>query len=195
MVAWALRRLVIFKRVGTTMNNDGFCCGFFTHALVRSWCDYSMSVGLDCRCVLCIVTFMSRIPPQRSMTKRMRNWMPRANNSDQPLELPNFVFTSLSSVQNQRSFALENIRVDAANATGHFPAQTFIISSFTTPSATSITRKKLGLQIRSLHRKKIRISKSQNLAGHFADVSTWRCFKKVATQPCRASSCATPIAR
>lgn len=51
-------------------------------------------------------------------------------------------------------FRFANIRVDAANATGHFPAQIFMISSFTASSSTSVTRKKLGLQIRSLHRKK-----------------------------------------
>ena len=92
--------------------------------LVRSWCDGCISVGLDHRHVHCIVGFMSRKPRQRSMTKRMRNWMPRLDSSDQLSNFQNFARTSLPSVQNDGNSVLENILVDATIATGHCQIRT-----------------------------------------------------------------------
>ena len=127
--------LVIQNRMDTTMNNvaswtchrsfDGalvqldFVVSSSRMTLVRSWCDYYFSIGLDHRCVHCIVTFVPRKPPQRSIVKRMRNWMPRLDSNDQPSEFQNYVRASLTSVQDHGSIALENILVDAAIVTGH----------------------------------------------------------------------------
>ena len=141
LINWVLGKgLLIQNRMDTTMNNDASwtCHRSFDGALVqldfvvsssrmtliRSWCDHCISVGLDHRCVHCIVAFMSRKPRQRSMTKRMRNWMPRLDNSDQPSEFQNFVRASLTSTQNHGHIALKNILVDAAVATGHSQVRT-----------------------------------------------------------------------
>ena len=154
--------------------------------LVRSWCDHFVSVCLDHRCVHCIVAFMSRKSRQRSMTKQVRNWMPRLDSSDQPPESQIFVRTSLTSVQNHGNITLENMLVDAAGATEHFQLQTLQIRvspllrhlrSRRRHAPNQQCRKELGLQIRSLHRKKARSWKSQSLAGHFFEVSTWKCLK------------------
>ena len=92
--------------------------------LVRRWCDHCISVGLDHRCVHCIIAFMSQELQQRSLTKRVRNWMPRLDSSDQPSEFQYFVRTSLTSVQNHGRIALENILVEAPIATGHSQVRT-----------------------------------------------------------------------
>ena len=203
LIDWVLGNgLLIQNRMDTTMNNDASwtCHRSFDGALVqldfvvsssrmtliRSWCDHCISVGLDHRCVHCIVAFMSRKPRQRSMTKRMRNWMPRLDSSDQTSEFQNFVRASLTSTQNHGNIALENILVDAAVATGHSQVRTlqFRVSPFLRQlrsrrrhAPNQQCRKELSLQIRSLHRKEVRSWKTQNLAGHLEDVSKWKCLK------------------
>ena len=203
LIDWVLGNgLLIQNRMDTTMNNDASwtCHRSFDGALVHldfvvsssrmtliwSWCDHCISVGLDHRCVHCIVAFMSRKPRQRSMTKRMRNWMPRLDSSDQPSEFQNFVRASLTSTQNHGNIALENILVDAAVATGHsqirtlqFRASPFLrqLRSRRRHAPNQQCRKELRLQIRSLHRKEVRSWKIQNLAEHLEDVSKWKCLK------------------
>ena len=129
---------------------------------------------------------MSRKPRQRSMTKRMRNWMPRLDSSDQPSEFQNFVPASLTSTQNHGNIALENILVDAAVATGHSQVRTlqFRVWQFFCQlwsrrrhAPNQQCRKKLSLHIRSLHRKEVRSWKSQSLAEHLEGVSKWKCLK------------------
>ena len=111
---------------------------------------------------------LSRKPPQRSIVKRMRNWMPRLDSNDQPSELQNFVRASLTSVQDHGSIALENILVDAAIVTGHSqvqklhfrasPLRHFFVNFGHNGAMHQINinqqcRKELSLQIRSLHRR------------------------------------------
>ena len=81
LVDWVLGNgLVIQNRMDTTMNNnasrtchrsfDGalvqldFVVSSSRMTLVRSWCDYCISIGLDHRCVHCIVTFVSFVEVQ-----------------------------------------------------------------------------------------------------------------------------------
>ena len=127
------------NRRDTTMNNDAswtchcsfdgtlvqldFVVSFSRLTLVRTCCDYCISVGLDHRCVHCTVTFVSRKRPQRSIVKRVRNWMPRLDSNNQPSEFQNFVRASLTSVRNHGSIASENILVDATTVTGHSQVQ------------------------------------------------------------------------
>ena len=203
LIDWVLGNgLLIQNRMDTTMNNDASwtCHRSFDGALVqldfvvsssrmtliRSWCDHCISVGLDHRCVHCIVAFMSRKPEQRSMAKRMRNWMPRLDSSDQPSEFQNFVRASLTSTQNHGNIALENILVDAAVATGHSQVRTLQfraspllrqLRSRRCHAPNQQCRKELSLQIRSLHRKEVRSWKSQSLAEHLEEVSKWKCLK------------------
>ena len=200
---WVLGNgLVIQNRMDTTMNNDAsWTChrpfdGALVHldfvvsssrmSLVRGWCDYCISIGLDHRCIHCIVTFVSRKPPQRSIVKRMRNWMPRLDSNDQPSEFQNVVRASLTSVQDHGSIALENILVDAAIATGHSQVQRlqFRVSpllrqlrSQRRHAPNQQCRKELSLQIRSLHRKEVRTWKSQSLTEHLVEVSKWKGLK------------------
>ena len=133
--------LPIQSRMDTTMNNDASwtCRRSFDGALVqldfvvsssrmtliRSWCNHCIyfcwsgpSMCSQHRCLH--VTE----PRQRSMTKRMRNWMPRLDSSNQPSEFQNFVPASLTSTQNYGNIALENILVDAAVATGYSQVRT-----------------------------------------------------------------------
>ena len=172
------------KEAGLDFRLQATLRAFYANQLIL--CDHCISVGLDHRCVHCIVAFMSRKPRQRWMTKRMRNWMPRLDSSDQPSEFQNFVRASLTSTQNHGNIALENILVDAAVATGHsqvrtlqFRASPFLrqLRSRRRHAPNQQCRKELSLQIRSLHRKEVRSWKTQNLAEHLEDVSKWKCLK------------------
>ena len=132
--------------------------------LVRGWCDHCISVGLDHRGVHCIVAFTSRKPPQRSMTERMRNWMPRLDSADQPSEFQNFVRTSLTSVRNHGSIALGDILVHAAIATGHSQVRTLqfrvspLLRQFRSRRRHAPNQQcRPSPQIRSFHRKEIRV--------------------------------------
>ena len=182
MVDWVLGNgLLIQNRVDAAMNNDASwtCHRSFAGTLVqldlvvsssrmtlvRSWFDHCISVGLDHRRVHCILAFMSRKPRQHSMTKRMRNWMPKLDSRDQPSEFQIFVRTSLTSGQNHGSIALENIIVDAAIATGHSQVRTLHFRaspplrqfrSRRHHAPNQQCRQEPNLQIRSLHRKEVR---------------------------------------
>ena len=204
LVDWALGNgLVIQNRMDTTINNvpswtchrsfDGalvqldFVVSSSRMTLVRSWCDYCIFIGLEHRCVHCIVTFVSRKPPQRSIVKRMRNWLPRLDSNDQPSEFQNFVRPSLTSVQDHGSIVLENILVDAAIVTGHsvqrlqFRVSPLLrqLRSQRRHAPNQQCRKELSLQIRSLHRKEVRTWKSQSLTEHLVEVSKRKCLKNM----------------
>ena len=219
LVDWVLGNgLVIQNRMDTTMNNDAswtchrsfdgalvqldFVVSSSRMTLVRSWCDYCISIGLDHRCVHCIVTFVSRKLPQRSTVKRMRNWMPRLDSNDQPSEFQNFVRASLTSVQDHGSIALENILVDAAIVTGHSQAQRLQfraspllrqLRSQRRHAPNQQCRKELSLQIRSLHRKEVRTWKSQSLTEHLVEVSKWKCLKNWLPNPVGRATAQHPL--
>ena len=148
LIEWVLGNgLLIQNRMDTTMNNDASwtCHRPFDGALVqldfvevlssscmtlvRVWCDHRISVGLDHRCVHCIC----------ALTKRMRNWMPRLDSSDQPSQFQAFVraFAHFGSKSWNYRFGKYSCGCNSCYWT--LSSKNTAISSFAPFSSTSVT--------------------------------------------------------
>ena len=148
--------LLIQSRMDTTMNNDASwtCRRSFDGALVqldfvvsssrmtliRSWCDHCIyfcwSGPSMCSLHRCLHVTE---PRQRSMTKRMRNWMPRLDSSNQPSEFQNFVPASLTSCywilsSTNTNIAISSFAISSSISVTTAPCTKSTMSEITEPS-------------------------------------------------------------
>ena len=79
----------------------------------KSWCDFSILIGLDHRCVHCRLTLLLTQPRKREKTLSFRNWRPNLDENNIALDFQSKIRALLRANSATNAPALQNILIQA----------------------------------------------------------------------------------
>ena len=133
--------------------------------LVKSWCDFALPVGLDHRCVHCILERASCSPRPVPRNHRFKNWKPKRDQNKLPSSYQAFISQELLRIGTPIWHKLEDILLNAARVFGeprpmniHFSPSTQLrtLRCDRRRAIMPEQRKHLSWQIRKLHRSELK---------------------------------------
>ena len=163
-------------------------------ALVMGKYDHSMPVGLDHRCVHCIL--QSCVGKRQKWKKRIsfKNWRPQLNCDDTPTQYQNHIRQHLQTTTRASADTLEQILIQAAHKHGRSNHQTICfhpsmrlkhLRALRKQTTDPRLRKMWSLQIRNVHRREVRAWKTSQLQMFLGTASRWRDLRKFLPRPTR----------
>ena len=135
----------------------------------NSWCDFSIPIGLDHRCVHCrlkLLLLLLTKPKKREKILRFKNWRPNLDENNVASDFQSKIRSLLGANCTTNMEILENMLVQAGIHHGtvakrrmHFSPSAELKTSRHSRkhSRTQVARKTLSLQIRKLHRRELRL--------------------------------------
>ena len=161
-------------------------------ALVKGKYDHGMPVGLDHRCVHCILQLC--MGKRKKLKKRIsfKNWRPQLDCDDAPTPYQNHIRQQLQSTSRVTADTLEHILIQAAQKHGRNIPQTICfhpsiqlkhLRALWKRTTDPRLRKMWSLQIRNLHRREVRAWKTSQLQTFLGTTLRWKDLRKFLPQP------------
>ena len=203
MIQWILERgLQVLNRLDSTMaiQESWTCKRAVDGALVqldfllanlrvrvmRAWVEQSFPIGLDHRCVHCLICIGGVRPAQIKRCAKLKHWQPYLDENGTPSGFHTTVATSLTNLPFVSAEALEQCLVVAGRNHGRrgFQQLRFVSSRLLTDlrfrrrqTNDPQEQKQLSFQIRKLHRKELRDWKSNQMERLLEQSSKWKILR------------------
>ena len=170
-------------------------------SIEKSWCDFSIPIGLDHRCVHCQLKLLLPKPKKRKKILSLKNWRPNLDENNVASDFQSKIRSLLAANCTANMEVLENMLVQAGIHHGtvlkfrmHFRPSTELktLRHSRRHSQTQVARKTLSLQIRKLHRRELRLWRSRHLATLLKYVSCWKTLRKILPRPSGRRSAQQP---
>ena len=203
MIQWILERgLQVLNRLDSTMaiQESWTCKRAVDGALVqldfllanlrvrvmRAWVDQGFPIGLDHRCVHCLIRIGGVRPAQIKRCAKLKHWQPYLDENGTPSGFHTTVATALTNLPLVSAEALEQCLVVAGRNHGRrgFQQLRFVSSRLLTDlrfrrrqTNDPQEQKQLSFQIRKLHRKELRDRKSNQMERLLEQSSNWKILR------------------
>ena len=170
-------------------------------SIEKSWCDFSIPIGLDHRCVHCQLKLLLPKPKKRNKILSLKNWRPNLDENNVASDFQSKILSLLAANCTANMEVLENMLVQAGIHHGtvlkfrmHFRPSTELktLRHSRRHSQTQVARKTLSLQIRKLHRRELRLWRSRHLATLLKYVSCWKTLRENLPRPSGRRSAQQP---
>ena len=152
---------------------------------MRAWVDRSFPIGLDHRCVHCLICIGGVRPAQIKRCAKLKHWQPYFDENGTPSGFHSTVATALTNLSLVSAEALEQCLVVAGRNHGRrgFQQLRFVSSRLLADfrfrrrqTNDPQEQKHLSFQIRKLHRKQLRDWKSNQVKCLLKQSSKWKLF-------------------
>ena len=158
---------------------------------MSTWNDYQLPIGLDHRCVHCMLTVVDTVHGVHHRRRGLKNWMPNLDRHGEP-----HVFqANLRSHLNGLPFTCSSFEFGLAKAGEHGGTCTKRSSVFK-PSqeltekrrgrrstADPSARKQLSFEIQRMHRQELRAWKSAQISQHLQNPCMWKRLRSLEKHP------------
>ena len=158
------------------------------HVTVRQvWHDYILPIGLDHRCVHCILQWCGARPSPKHRRTNLKNWVPKLHENGTATSFCNFLMELLTRIREVSSQSLEKCLVLAGKLHGTYgsnklvfrPSANLLRLRWCRRTASDFAERKhlLSFRIRKLHRQELRTWRSASLRLCLNHPSSWNLMK------------------
>ena len=182
------------------------CCRTFDSSLVQidfiftspkliimdSWCDFSIPIGLDHRCVHCVLQLVSPPKKRKQQKWNFKFWQPTLNDNGRPAAFQENIRSLIRSSSPSTFHELEVVLTQAGIQHGKIdrPGMPFRPSMHLRQlrhrrrtSNSQEARKNLSLRIRKVYRCELRSWKSRQLGLYLGNASMWKTLRTQLPKP------------
>ena len=157
------------------------------HVTVQQvWHDYIVPIGLDHRCVHCILQWPGARPPPKHRRINLKNWAPKLDEHGTASSFCNCLTEQLTRIQEVSCQSLEKCLVQGGKLHGTYgskrlvfkPSEDLLRLRWRRRTAFDLAeRKQLSFQIRKLHRQEVRTWRSASLRLCLNNSSSWNLMR------------------
>ena len=170
-----------------------YIIGMPAFVTMSTWNDYQLPIGLDHRCVHCMLTVVDTVQGVHHRRRGLKNWMPNLDRHGEPHAFQANPHSHLNGLP----FTCSSFGVGLVKAGEHGGACTKRSSVFkpskeltekrktrrSTPDPSA--RKQLSFEIQRMHRQELRAWKSAQISQHLQNPCMWKGLRSLQKHPVR----------
>ena len=156
------------------------------------WHDQLIPIGLDHRCVHCLLRWRGVRPSSGNRRLNLKNWMPILDMDGGPSLFQNSLRDMLDGNSTISCEVLEHCLLESGKQQGVYGAKTFSfkpsamlrnLRNSRRQSVDAVRRKELSFHIQKLHRQELRTWKSTKLSACLCNLSSWKMLRGMLRTP------------